>query len=57
MLDGLLGHLRQKAANGGDTRKLIDAIATVMDARDAAQGNVNPQLLAAALADDLAGVV
>jgi DNA polymerase-3 subunit delta' len=57
MLDGLLAHLRTTAVNGGDTRKVIDAIATVMDARDAAQGNVNPQLLAAALADDLAGVV
>jgi hypothetical protein len=57
MLDGLLGHLRDTAVKGGDTRKVIDAIATVMDARDAAQGNVNPQLLAAALADDLAGVV
>jgi len=57
MLDGLLAHLRDTAVKGGDTRKLIDAIATVMDARDAAQGNVNPQLLAAALADDLAGVV
>ncbi|HEY6808294.1 MAG TPA: hypothetical protein VI160_05835 [Gemmatimonadales bacterium] len=57
MLDGLLAHLRTQAVAGGDTRKLIDAIATVMDARDAAQGNVNPQLLAAGLADALAGAV
>jgi DNA polymerase-3 subunit delta' len=57
MLDGLLEHLRSKAASGRDTRKVIDAIAAVMDARDSAQGNVNPQLLAAALADDLVGAV
>lgn len=57
MLDGLLEQLREKAATGGDTRKLIDAIAAVMDARDSAQGNVNPQLLAAVLADDLVGAV
>jgi DNA polymerase-3 subunit delta' len=57
MLDGLLEHLRSEAASGRDTRKVIDAIAAVMDARDSAQGNVNPQLLAAALADDLVGAV
>jgi len=57
MLNGLLEHLRDKAATGGDTRRLIDAIAAVMDARESAQGNVNPQLIAAALADDLVGAV
>ena len=33
--------------------KLVEAIACVLDARDLAQGNVNPQLLAAVLAEDL----
>jgi hypothetical protein len=32
---------------------LVAAIALVMEARDQAQGNVNPQLLTAVLADDL----
>jgi hypothetical protein len=57
MLDGLLERLRQEARRGGagDTRRLADAIALVLTARDQAQGNVNPQLIAAVLADDLAG--
>jgi hypothetical protein len=54
MLDGLLDRLRREARAGGDTAKLIAAIAQVMDAREMAQGNVNPQLVAATLADDLA---
>jgi len=33
----------------------VTAIARVLDARGLAQGNVNPQLLAAVLAGDLAG--
>jgi hypothetical protein len=33
---------------------VVTAIARVLAARDAAQGNVNPQLLTAVLADDLA---
>ncbi len=53
MLDALLDRLRAEARTGGDTEKLVEAIARVADARGAAQGNVNPQLLAAVLADDL----
>jgi hypothetical protein len=53
MLDALADKLRSETKRGGDTEKLVEAIALVMDARDLAQGNVNPQLLAAVLADDL----
>jgi DNA polymerase III subunit delta' len=53
MLDALAGRLREEASNGGDTEKVVEAIARVMDARQLAQGNVNPQLLAAVLAGDL----
>ena len=53
MLDALADKLRSEVKRGGDTEKLVEAIAQVMDARDLAQGNVNPQLLAAVLADDL----
>jgi DNA polymerase-3 subunit delta' len=53
MLDGLAEKLRSEVKRGGDTEKLVEAIALVMDARDLAQGNVNPQLLAAVLAEDL----
>src|SRR6266508_3068690 len=53
MLDALAGRLRSEAKRGGDTDKLVEAIALVLDARDLAQGNVNPQLLAAVLAEDL----
>jgi DNA polymerase-3 subunit delta' len=53
MLDALADRLRDEAKRGGDTEKLVEAIALVMDARDVAQGNVNPQLLAAVLAEDL----
>jgi DNA polymerase-3 subunit delta' len=53
MLDALAGRLRAEAKRGGDTDKLVEAIALVMDARELAQGNVNPQLLAAVLAEDL----
>jgi hypothetical protein len=49
----LADNLRSEVKRGGDTEKLVEAIALVMDARDLAQGNVNPQLLAAVLADDL----
>lgn len=55
MLDALAGRLRAEAMSGGDTEKLVEAIALVMDARELAQGNVNPQLLAAVLAEDLRG--
>ena len=53
MLDALADRLRDEAKRGGDTDKLVEAIALVMDARDVAQGNVNPQLLAAVLGEDL----
>ena len=53
MLDSLATRLRSEAKRGGDTGKLVEAIALVMDARDLAQGNVNPQLLAAVLAEAL----
>src|SRR5258705_1315040 len=55
MLGGLLERLRAEARAGtGDTGAVVAAIARVLAARDAAQGNVNPQLLTAVLADDLA---
>jgi len=53
MLDALATRLRSEARRGGDTDKLVEAIALVLDARDLAQGNVNPQLLAAVLAEEL----
>jgi DNA polymerase-3 subunit delta' len=53
MLDALASRLRSEARRGGDTEKLVEAIALVLDARELAQGNVNPQLLAAVLAEDL----
>ncbi len=53
MLDALAERLRAEAKRGGDTEKVVEAIARVMDARDLAQGNVNPQLLAAVLAEVL----
>lgn len=53
MLDSLAERLRAEARLGHDTEKLVEAIAQVMDARDLAQGNVNPQLLAAVLAEAL----
>src|SRR6266446_4550608 len=56
MLDALATRLRSEAKRGGDTDKLLEAIALVLDARDLAQGNVNPQLLAAVLAEDLQAI-
>ena len=53
MLDSLADRLRAEARRGGDTEKLVEAMAQLMDVRDMAQGNVNPQLLAAVLADAL----
>jgi hypothetical protein len=55
MLDGLLERLRNEARRGGDAPRLARAIALVLQAREQAQGNVNPQLLTAVLAGDLAG--
>lgn len=54
MLDGLVDRLRAEVRRGGDTRRLAEAIALVLQAREHAQGNVNPQLLTAVLAGDLA---
>jgi DNA polymerase-3 subunit delta' len=53
LLDGLLEQLRERARSGADTAQVVEAISRVLEARDAAQGNVNPQLLAAVLAEDL----
>jgi len=53
MLDALLARLREETQAGGDTEKLVEAIARVTEARVAAQGNVNPQVLTAVLADEL----
>ncbi|MGH7700087.1 MAG: ATP-binding protein [Gemmatimonadales bacterium] len=56
MLDALVRRLRDEIRNGGDSAVLVRAIGRVLDARELAQGNVNPQLLTAVLAEDLAGV-
>ena len=53
VLDGLLDRLRSEARSGKDTAAVVAAIARVLDAREMAQGNVNPQLVAAVLADEL----
>jgi DNA polymerase-3 subunit delta' len=55
MLDGLVDRLRAEARRGGDMSRLASAIALVLQAREQAQGNVNPQLLTAVLSGDLAG--
>lgn len=54
MLDGLVDRLRAEARRGGDMNRLAGAIALVLQAREQAQGNVNPQLLTAVLSGDLA---
>lgn len=54
MLDALLEHLRERAAAGRDADHAVAAMAKVLEARELAQGNVNPQLLAAVLVDELA---
>ena len=53
MLDGLVERLRREAKNGADTGRIAEAIALVLEARERAQGNVNPQLLMAVLSADL----
>ena len=55
MLDALLERLRDEARDGGDTRAVMAAMTRVLEARELAQGNVNPQLLTAVLSEDLAG--
>src|SRR5262245_59186236 len=51
MLDALLERLRREARSSEDPSRLVEAIALVLEARDQAQGNVNPQLLTAVLSD------
>ena len=53
MLDELLARLRSEARAGKDSGKVVSAIARVLDARELTQGNVNPQLVAAVLGEDL----
>jgi len=53
LLDGLLTRLRAEARAGKGTQAVVAAISRVLDARAMAQGNVNPQLLAAVLAEDM----
>jgi DNA polymerase III subunit delta' len=53
LLDELLERLRGEARAGRETRAVVAAMARVLDARELAQGNVNPQLLAAVLVEDL----
>ena len=57
MLDDLVNRLREAVQAGGETRRLVQAMGRVLEARAQAQGNVNPQLIAAVLAEDLAGVL
>ena len=49
MLDGLLERLREQARSGEETASVVRAIVQVLEARTLAQGNVNPQLVAAVL--------
>jgi DNA polymerase III subunit delta' len=53
LLDDLLERLRADARAGRETRAVVAAMARVLDARELAQGNVNPQLLTAVLVEDL----
>jgi DNA polymerase-3 subunit delta' len=53
LLDGLLEQLRTEARAGRETRAVVTAMARVLETRELAQGNVNPQLLAAVLVEDL----
>jgi DNA polymerase III subunit delta' len=56
MLDELLVRLRTEARTGKGVEKVVFAIARVLEARELAQGNVNPQLVAAVLGEDLASL-
>jgi DNA polymerase III subunit delta' len=53
LLDDLLERLRADARAGRETGAVVAAMARVLDARELAQGNVNPQLLTAVLVEDL----
>jgi DNA polymerase-3 subunit delta' len=52
LLDELVERLRVEARTGRPSAPVLEAMARVLEARRAAQGNVNPQLLAAVLADE-----
>jgi len=54
MLDALLGRLQAEARTGKDSARVVAAISQLLEARELAQGNVNPQLLTAVLSEDLA---
>jgi hypothetical protein len=54
---GTGAHPIPKALAGREPAALLEAQALVADAREAAQGNVNPQLLLAVLGGDLAEVL
>jgi DNA polymerase-3 subunit delta' len=56
MLDALAESLTEGARDGTSIASFVRAQRRVAGAREAAQGNVNPQLLLAALADELAEV-
>jgi hypothetical protein len=57
LLDRLRAELRERSGRqNAKAPKLIEALAQVLEAREMAQGNVNPQLLAAVLSEDLAEV-
>jgi len=51
------GQTVPRALAGRDPAALLEAQALVAEARESAQGNVNPQLLLAVLGSDLAGVL
>jgi DNA polymerase-3 subunit delta' len=53
LLDELLERLRAEARSGRETGAVVEAMSQVLDARELAQGNVNPQLLTAVLSEDL----
>ena len=54
LLDAIRKGARKPPVAGWSAEDLLEAVRLVQDARDAAQGNVNPQLLTAELATSLA---
>ncbi len=53
MLDALLVRLQAEARSGKDSARVVAAISKVLEAREMARGNVNPQLITAVLMEDL----
>jgi DNA polymerase-3 subunit delta' len=51
LLDELLERLHAEARSGRETGAVVAAMSRTLDAREMAQGNVNPQLLAAVLGE------